>query len=326
MKILVLLPMLLAPAWGAIWPDQIPPFFRTSAAAVTPEADGAVWEEYGFDQAESAVYEAGGKRYTTTAWRFRDSTGAMAAYQWLRPADAEPADIVSMGVAAKGGLLMAYGNYVLAWEGRMPTEAELAFVFERLPRLDQSPRPLFADNFPSRGRVPNSERFITGPASLARFEPRVSPSLAAFHFGTEAQLGRFRINGKDLSLLLLNYPTPTIARERQAEFQRISGALVKRAGSMVAVVLPPADADSAEILLGNVRYQASLTWSESVSNKTELQRFADFILNVFIFIGILLLFSTLSGVAVMGIRRLLDRSSGKGRAAGSMIMLDLGDK
>ena len=120
MRSLALLPMLLAPAWGAIWPDQIPPFYRISAAAVTPEADSAVWEEYGFVEAERAVYEAGGKRYSTTAWRFRDSTGAMAAYQWLRPSDAAPADIVSLGVAAKGGLLMAYGNYVLAWEGRMP--------------------------------------------------------------------------------------------------------------------------------------------------------------------------------------------------------------
>lgn len=325
MRTLLLLSLFLAPARGAIWPDQIPPFFRTSAAALTPEADPAVWEEYGFDQAERAVYEAGGKRYATAAWRFRDATGAMAAWQWLRPSDAAPAAIVSMGVAAKGGLLMAYGNYVLQWEDRMPTEAELRFVFDRLPRLDQSPRPPFTDAFPSRGRVPNSERFITGPASLARFEPRVAPSLAAFHFGAEAQLGRFRIGGQDLTLLLLNYPTPNTARERQVEFQKVSGAMVKRAGPMVAVVLPPADPDAAEIVLGNVRYQASVTWNESASNRTDLQRFADFILNAFMFIGILILFSALSGAAVMGIRRWMDRS-GRDKAEGSMILLDLRDK
>ncbi len=326
MRVFVFLPLLLAPAWGAIWPDQIPPFFRISTAAVAVTADHFVWEEYGFEESERAVYEMGGKRYATTAWRFRDATGAMAAYQWMRPPEAAPAEIVSMGVAVKGGLLMAYGNYVLEWADRMPTEPELRFVFDRLPRLEQSPRPAFVDAFPGRGRVANSERYILGPASLARFEPRVAASLAAFHYGTEAQLGRFSIDGKDLSLLLLNYPTPQIARERQAEFRKIAGALVKRAGPMVAVVLPPADSDAAETVLANVRYTASVTWSESVSDKTDLQKFGEFIINVFIFIGILILFSTLSGVAVIGVRRLWARTSGKQDAGESMIVLDLREK
>lgn len=316
----------LAPALAAIWPDQIPPFFRTSAAAVAAGGDRAVWDEYGFDQAERAVYEAGGKRYATTAWRFRDGTGAMAAWQWLRPPDGAPVEVVSLGVAAKGGFWMAYGNYVLAWEDRMPTEPELRFVFDRLPRLEQSPRPAWIDVFPSRGRVANSERYILGPASLEKFEPRVAPSLAAFHFGTEAQFGRFAVNGKDFALLLLNYPTPKIARDREAEFAKIPGALVKRAGPMVAVVLPPADANAAEIVLANVRYQASVTGSDTTSDKSDLQKFGEFILNVFMFIGVLILFSALSGAAVVGIRRLSNRSRGGGNAGDSMIVLDLRDK
>jgi hypothetical protein len=326
MKSIICLLLILAPAWCAIWPDQIPPFFRKSASPVTMRADNAVWEEYGFDEAEKATFEAGGKRYTTIAWRFRDGTSSMAAYQWMRPRDAEPAEIVSLGVNVNGGLLLVYGNYVLQWEDRMPTEPELRFVFDRLPRLEESPRPIFVDGFPVRGRVANSERYILGPASLAKFEPRISPSLAGFHFGAEAQLGRFQIDGKNLVLILLNYPTPTIARERQAEFGKLSGAFVKRAGPMVAVVMPPADADAAEKVLANVRYQASITWSETTSNMTELQKFGQFILNVFMFIGILILFSTLSGVAVMGARRLIDRRSGKGSAGEPMVLLHLQDK
>jgi hypothetical protein len=316
----------LAPAWAAIWPDQIPPFFRTSASPVAAAADRGVWDEYGFDQAERAVYEAGGKRYATTAWRFRDATGAMAAWQWLRPQDAVPVEIVSLGVAAKGGLWMAYGNYVLAWEDRMPTEPELRFVFDRLPRLEQSPRPAWIDVFPWRGRVANSERYILGPASLEKFEPRIAPSLAAFHYGTEAQLGRFAIGGKEFALLLLNYPTPKIARDRQAEFEKTPGALVKRAGPMVAVVLAPADANAAEIVLANVRYQASVTWSDTAADRTDLQRFGEFILNVFMFIGMLILFSAFSGLAVVGIRRVFNRSRGGGTGGDSMIVLDLRDK
>ncbi len=326
MRIPLCLLAALVPALGAVWPDQIPPFFRTSAAPVTISADRAVWEEYGFDEAEKAVFEAGGKRYTTTAWRFRDGTGAMAAYQWIRPAGAKPVEIVSLGVSSGNDLLMVYGNYVLQWEGHTPTEPELRFVFDRLPRVDQSPRPAFVDAFPSRGLVDNSERYILGPASLDKFEPHIAPSLAAFHYGTEAQQGRFRINGKDLTLLLFNYPTPHAARERLPEFQKISGAFVKRAGPMLAVVMPPADADAAEVVLGNIRYRVNVTWSDSTSNESELQRFGRFILNVFIFIGILILFSIVSGVAVMGMRRLLARTKGGGQAGEPMVVLDLRDK
>lgn len=318
--------LLSAPGWAAIWPDQIPPFFRTSAGPVSFTSDLAVWEEYGFDEGERAVYEAAGKKYFATAWRFRDGTSSMAAYQWMRPEGAEPAQIVSMGVTSGGGLLMVYGNYVLEWRQHMPTEAELRFVFDRLPRLEESPRPVFVDFFPSRGRIDNSERYILGPASLAKFEPRISPSMLGFHYGSEAQYGRFRIDGKELSLLLINYPTPNIARERLPEFQKLAGALVKRAGPLLAVVLPPADADAAEKLLANVRYRATISWTETVSNETELQRLTRFILNVFIFIGLLVLFAALSGAAVAGTRRLLARSGGQSGEGESMILLDLREK
>jgi len=92
---------------------------------------------------------------------------------------------------------------------------------------------------------------------------------------------------------------------------------------MVAVVLPPADANAAEIVLANVRYQAAVTWSDTTSDKTDLQKFGEFILNVFMFIGILILFSALSGLAVVGIRRLSSRARGGGDAGDSMILLDL---
>ena len=49
-------------------------------------------------------------------------------------------------------------------------------------------------------------------------------------------------------------PTPQIARQQTAEFQKISGAMVKRAGPMVAVILSPSNADAAEKLLSLIRY------------------------------------------------------------------------
>ena len=40
-------------------------------------------------------------------------------------------------------------------------------------------------------------------------------------------------------MLIFNYPTPNIARQQLAEFEKLSGAVAKRSGPMVAVVLSP---------------------------------------------------------------------------------------
>ena len=104
--------------------------------------------------------------------------------------------------------------------------------------------PAGPDRISSRrnGLIPNSERYILGPVSLARFEPRIAPSLAAFHLGTEAQLGRYRTPKGDLTLAIFSYPTPNIARERQEEFPKVPGTIAKRSGPLVGVVVQPPDA------------------------------------------------------------------------------------
>ena len=55
--------------------------------------------------------------------------------------------------------------------------------------------------------------------SLAQFEPRVSPDLAGFDKGAEAQLARYKMPSGEAQVLLLSYPTPQIAGERFREFE-----------------------------------------------------------------------------------------------------------
>jgi hypothetical protein len=112
--------------------------------------------------------------------------------------------------------------------------------------------------------VANSERCVTGPAEPAKFNSGIPPSTAGFHMGAEAQLARFRAAGGELGLAIFSYPTPQIARERLVDFQRISGAMAKRAGPLVAVILSPASPDDAERLLAKVRYEPAITWNERV--------------------------------------------------------------
>src|SRR5579863_1556516 len=83
----LVLPLLAA---SAIWPENLGNLHRTSAHPVAPTADQAIWDEHGLQEAETAQYETSGEKFTATAYRFQDPTGAMAGFEWLRPADSTP--------------------------------------------------------------------------------------------------------------------------------------------------------------------------------------------------------------------------------------------
>jgi hypothetical protein len=301
--------LLIATAFGsaldaAIWPEQLGPFAR-GPLKPTPQTDTGVWDEFGLVQSESAEYVSDSRRFTASAWRFRDPTGAMAAFQWQRPAGAAPSKLGELAAEMPDSVILAFHNYLLRLDGWKPEGAELAPLLEVLPQVDQSSLPTLPGYLPAAGRVPNSERYVLGPASLARFEPRVPPSVAAFHLGTEAQLAQFKSPAGNLGLGVFSYPTPNFARERAAEFSKLPGAVVKRSGPLVAVILSPADPNEAERLLAKVQYQATITWSEQVP--TARDNIGDLILAVVMLCGLLILFCAAAGVAFGGFRILARR-------------------
>ncbi len=345
---ILLLPSL---AGAAIWPERLGDFERASARRFAV-ADRSIWLEYGFEDAEQVRYEKDGKGWTATAIRLHDSTGAMAAFQWQRPAgaipsqpnpsapvplpaqsgaqpaatqpDATPAATQPSGaqpsgtqpagtrpgpkpyrpellaVETPGAFMLAHGNYLLTFSGRKPEQAELEELYQVLPRLEQSSLPILREYLPSQNRIPGSERYVLGPVALERFQPGIAVSTAAFHMGAEAQIGRFRAAHGEITLGVFSYPTPSMARERAEAFQKVQGAVVKRTGPLIAVILSPPDLDDAERLLAQIRYQASVSWSEYVPSRKD--NIGTLIVNIFILIGFLLVFGTVAGVAFGGIR------------------------
>ena len=69
---------------AAIFPEQWWEYKRTSLTKIAPE-DAMVWSEYGLQEAERAAYDDGKVKFTASAWRLKDSTSAMAIFQWQRP-------------------------------------------------------------------------------------------------------------------------------------------------------------------------------------------------------------------------------------------------
>ncbi len=315
----------LAAAWGAlqgaIWPPQLGSFTRGELKQV-PVTNSDVWDEYGLLETEQTEYSAEGRHFGATAYRFRDPTGALAAFQWQRPAGSKPSKVGELAVETAGSLLLAFHNYLLRIEGWKPAAEELAPLLQSLPRVDQSSLPTLPGYLPSVNLIPNSERYVVGPASLEMFSKEIPPSLAAFHLGAEAQFGRFRSQHGEISMGVFSYPTPAIARQQVEAFSaRLPGALVKRSGPLLAVVLPPADPDEAEKLLAKVQYEATITWNERVPTKRD--NIGNLILNILLLCGLLILVCLAGGLFVGGMRLLRKRLFKNWEPEDAMIRLRL---
>jgi hypothetical protein len=318
-----LLVALLAPGLclGAIWPDNIGAWKRAATMQATL-LDRPIWDEYGLKESEAARYENGEENFTVAGYRLQDTTGCMAAFDWQRPAKSTVSPLAPLAADTGDGLLVVHGNYLLSFTGWKPEPAELSTLFDGLRNVDATVLPSLPANLPTQDRVANSERYITGPASLAKFMPGIPPSVAAFHYGAEGQSGVFHSPKGDLGLVIFNYPTPQIARLKESEFRGIPGGnLVKRSGPLVAVVLSPLDPDAAERLLAKVKYEAVVTLDEWVPSHKD--NIGNLVINAFVLIGILLSFSVVSGLAFGGLRAFRRRGN-RGEEADALTTLHLG--
>ncbi|HWR50716.1 MAG TPA: DUF6599 family protein [Bryobacteraceae bacterium] len=303
-----------APSPAAIWPDQAGEYRKLSSKPV-PVVQKPILDEYGFQEAEQAEY-SGPHQFQAVAYRFKDSTGGFAAFQALRPPAAVASDLADYAVRADGTAIAAVGNYVLEFRGLTPDATLFEAITSQLPQVDRTPLPTLANYLPAKRRVPNSERFIVGPGSLAKFENRVPPAVANFDLSTEAQTAQYRLPGGTVNLTVFSYPTPQIALKQLPEFQKLPGAMAKRTGSLVAVLFSPPSPDDGERLLAAVRYGAEVTWNERLPNPRD--NVADLLVNIFMLTGILIVLFLAAGIVVGFLRR-----AGLGKSREEMIVLRL---
>jgi hypothetical protein len=279
-----------------------------------------VWDEYGLKTAETAIYTGAGKHFTATAYQLQDSTGALAAFDWQRSADATPSKAAALASETPDTLLLALGTYLLSFNGYKPNTAELQGLTDGLTAVDGTGLPTLPGYLPSDNLVANSERYITGPVALQAFDPGIPPSVAAFHLSAEAQFGVFHSPKGPMALTIFRYPTNQIAMEEIGEFAKLPGAVAKRSGPLVAVILSPADPDTAERLLAQVRYQAEITSDEFVPGRRD--NIGDLVINAFILTGILGAGAIFAGFFVGGFRHFLRRGK-RGEEPEAMILMHL---
>jgi len=324
---LFLLPAL---AFSAILPDTIGEWKRGDVTAA-PAPDAKVWQEYGLEESETATSTTpASKKFSITAYRFSDSTGAFAAWIGSRPPDAKKVQTDGIGVETATDRYIAVGNLLLIFHDYKPNKEELAHVFLTAPHYNHSPLPTLPGYLPA-GAVPNSEKYILGPESLARYAGVIPPSTAAFHFSSEAEAADYEPppgakgagKGAKTTVVVFNFPGIEMAQKQYPAFTSIPGTVAKRSGPLVAIALHPVNPDEAERLLAQVRYQAEVTMAEpppSLKNNA-----GNLLLNIAVLCGVLITLC-LAGGLVFGGMRYVFRRSGSGSGGEEMISLHLSGK
>src|SRR5581483_11960472 len=222
--------------------------------------DQALWREYGLVHSETT--KRGG--LDVTAYRMKDPTGALAAWEWLRSARGRICDLASFCTIDENRTVISEDNYIVVFHGPIPSKPQVDSVLSGLTDKRGSSLPAILTFLPRQGLVPDSARYVLGPASREAFAPELASANAGFEQGAEAQVAAYNIGNSSIpvSLAIFYYPTPEMARLHAALFKRLPNTRVKRSDILVAVVFGPATDVQADTLLSRVQYEAKITWND----------------------------------------------------------------
>ncbi len=312
-----------ASAQAAVWPAA---WGEHTRAKVQPVAisDAGLWAEYEGEEAEKVLFKSPIGPFGATAWRLRDSTSALAWYYFTRPANCTPVRNTQAACTTPGMAAMALKNYVLLFEGWRPLDRELAELEKTLPGMRSGGGfPNLPGFLPDKNRIRNSERYVVGVESLARFEPRISPFLVGFEDGAEAVRAVYKTSAGDLGVTLLSYPTPQLARKKQAGFEGQQGWAVKRSGTLIAVIPQQVDASAAASVLGGIEWDMTFMWNQA-TKAPPMPDVAGMLIAIFELTGLLLVICIGGGILVAGLyyfSRARERASGLGEGTITLLKI-----
>jgi len=275
-------------------------------------ANGPLLKEYGFHDFAAASYTQPGRKLSIKAARFADTSGAYGAFTFYERPNMITESIGEQGASENNHVLFYRGNILVdAVFDRVTamSAAELRELAKALPLVsgESNKPPTLPQYLPKQAYIRRSVRYLLGPVGLEAVGAPLSPQQVDFAKGAEVVLGRYSTSEGVATLTVVSYPTPAIAGEHLRAIQAATPDLhAKRTGPMVAVVTGDISPKEAKSLLATVNYEADVTWNEATS-LSKKDNIGNLIVNIFVLIGLVLLFALVMGVMFGGTRVVLKR-------------------
>jgi len=165
---------------------------------------------------------------------------------------------------------------------------------------------------PRQSLVPNSAKYVIGPAAYERLQPVIPTSALDFSKSAEVAAGNYKTSDGTGTLTLIYYPTPQIAASQLRTFQQLhptgssSAVEMKRTGPIVAIASGPISSGDAKDLLASVNYEAEVTYNEPTF-LSKRDNIGNLIVGVFSLIGVIFLLALVLGVGFGGFRVLMKK-------------------
>src|SRR5579872_373907 len=303
--------------WNASGPAALAPVGGLSALEPQGAPDLGILKEYFLKSTEMRPYTHGAQTSAITLYRFRDPSSAYGAYTFLRGDSLAPADLGAYSAVANDRALVVVGDFLLDVSGKpaRPSNAELKQLVTTLDKIaDHTPFPSIGEHLPEQGRVRSSEHYVLGPRALSQYVPLGTDDWIGFNYSAETMLARYRVAGKDVTLLISSYPTQQIAADKFAGMLRrftfdppggvLPGQTVlfgKRSSSLIAVVVGAPSREAANQLLDQVQYVSEVTWNEPKHTLTD-PTIGSIVVGAFLGTGVIMLLALAVGLGFGGIR------------------------
>ena len=284
----------------------------------------ATRQEYGFVSGENADYRRGTEEMRVNLYKMKDPSGAYGLYSYMRTTDMPHADFTDHSSISREHALVLIGNVVVEVGGKdLPKNraALKALIAAVVPHAESGLLPTIGEHLPTRGFVDRTDKYILGPATLNGIMPLADGDWLGFSQGAEAETAKYRVNGRELDLVIADFPTPQTAAKKLAELQKqfdINDSndgssrplYARRALTLVAIVSGAPSKKDADAILDQIESGTEITWNEPTFQFKE-PGIGMMIVGAIMGTGVICLFAIIAGLAFGGVRLVVKRATNK---------------
>ncbi len=236
----------------------------------------AVEHEYGVTQIERQKLRQGNKTAVVIVEQAADPSSAYGLLTFYQTEGMAPAKDMPLTRLDSREALVARGPFFIRIPRDNPenarlSEADFTSLLAALAGTGSAARLNIPIALPTQGLVLTSEKYLLGEDAARAVLPSFRTDLIGFALGAEARLASYATPSGRARVLVVDYPTPQMARERYDAMQKdlnlnASGdagtVFGKRSGSFVVLVLDPSSRVVASRLLSQFGYSQQVVRNE----------------------------------------------------------------
>lgn len=278
----------------------------------------AVDSEYGVTRLEIRTYRKDDQTLEALVEKAGDPSSAYGLLTFYQTESMRPEKGMKLTVFGRDQVLMARGVFFVRVMRPAATKmsdedfrSALVAIAGTGPSSDAMA--LLPPSLPPQGIIDCSQKYVLGPVAMLQALPSLPANLVGFQQGAELQTASYRHNGKALTLILISYPTITIARAHYNAMVKSlgvndksgTGAIFgKLEGSYVLLVQNARTREAAAALMSRLSIEQQVSWDQPPPAKPVTVQMFHLIVGNILLVSLLVGMALLAGVLLVFSRRL----------------------